>query len=531
MRQLRLSTYFKLKECIQNGNSAALDDIFGKISNNDLPTHQLDRSNYLRSLKNSYIKICSMACYAAIDANAPYYKLLDLTDELIRKVEKLENVADIFNLMRKTLSDFARAVEISRIQKYSKPIRQVLDYINAHFDEKITLEMLAEQTKLSTFYLSTLIKKETGLMLMDNINAVRVEESKNLLLKNNTNVLDVAQQVGFLYQNHFSTVFKKFTGFTPTEFVKAMGTEIEKKGKTKKMSQPLQIIADRLRKALLMLPELSAAARIVDPINHFSWLIGNAEEDTSKETCYYFWSKNKSCDNCISYMAYLQNRSFVKIDRNNDESVFLVIAAPITVGANTCIVEIIINVTNEVFVDIDFDAKNRALAKTTLNSAFDGKELFTFCERTQIDTDLPFYVRYSKLENRPLSVIVIFINDLPTEIDFSEPVVKESLNSQYAQVIAASVKSTQCLAGHYTGSVLMVTLNDTDFENACAIGDEIKLNLEKQVFVIEEKAFMITVDYGVKLLTDKILNANEFVRLAIIDLNKKLTEKHALAGE
>ena len=56
VRQLRFTDYLKLKEGIQTGDTAEIEEVANEIANGSMPTHQLDRRNYLRSLKDSYIK-------------------------------------------------------------------------------------------------------------------------------------------------------------------------------------------------------------------------------------------------------------------------------------------------------------------------------------------------------------------------------------------------------------------------------------------------------------------------------------------
>jgi len=213
--------YLRLKEYIQHGNAEIADETLLDINLFPDEPAGLSETALMRSIKNRGIGICAMASCIAIEANVPYQKVFILSGETIRQIEKAESPAKVTELIRKVLLDITRAAEAGRMQSYSKPVRQVLEYIREHYAEKITLALLAEHTGLSTFYLSTLIKKETGLSLTGHINMTRVEESKKMLLNKNTNIIEVADRVGFLYQNHFSTVFKKITGMTPTEYIKS----------------------------------------------------------------------------------------------------------------------------------------------------------------------------------------------------------------------------------------------------------------------------------------------------------------------
>ena len=221
LMRLEYANYLRLKECIQTGSVSELEKALDEITLFPNEPEGLAASVYMRSIKTRGIRICTLAGYIAIESNAPYHKVLNISEKTVIQLEHAESLARVSDLVRKTITDITRVVEVERMQSYSKPVRQVLAYIREHYAEKITLSLLAERTELSTFYLSTLIKKETGLSLTDHINMTRIEESKRMLLDENASIIEVADRVGFLYQNHFSTVFKKITGMTPTEFIQS----------------------------------------------------------------------------------------------------------------------------------------------------------------------------------------------------------------------------------------------------------------------------------------------------------------------
>ncbi|WP_413512327.1 helix-turn-helix domain-containing protein [Myroides odoratus] len=76
----------------------------------------------------------------------------------------------------------------------------------------------AEQLHLSPNYLGDLIKKETGHTALDLIQSRLIEEAKLRIFDANTSISDLAFQLGFKYQQHFSRLFKQKTGMTPNEF-------------------------------------------------------------------------------------------------------------------------------------------------------------------------------------------------------------------------------------------------------------------------------------------------------------------------
>ncbi len=82
----------------------------------------------------------------------------------------------------------------------------------------ITLQEVAQKFNISPSHLSKKLNKETGMSFNDNLNKIRINESKKLLLQTNKSILEVAIAVGFNYQNHFGKVFKQLVGVSPNAF-------------------------------------------------------------------------------------------------------------------------------------------------------------------------------------------------------------------------------------------------------------------------------------------------------------------------
>lgn len=101
---------------------------------------------------------------------------------------------------------------------YSLHVKKAIDYIDARYNESITLEDISDYLKINRCYFCSIIKKETGKTFSRLLNEIRIEKSKELLLQENSSILDVALSVGFNNQNYYNMTFKKLTNMTPLEF-------------------------------------------------------------------------------------------------------------------------------------------------------------------------------------------------------------------------------------------------------------------------------------------------------------------------
>jgi AraC-like DNA-binding protein len=101
-----------------------------------------------------------------------------------------------------------------------------LEYVKEnkpYLNPELTLDQLASQLSLRPRVLSKVINEELGQNFYDFINRNRIEEA-SLLLNNpkdrKITVLEVLYEVGFNSKSSFNTLFKKYTGLTPSEFKK-----------------------------------------------------------------------------------------------------------------------------------------------------------------------------------------------------------------------------------------------------------------------------------------------------------------------
>lgn len=76
----------------------------------------------------------------------------------------------------------------------------------------------AENLNLSPNYFGDLIKKETGNTALDFIQSRLIEEAKVKIFEANTSFGEIAYQLGFKYQQHFTRLFKQKAGVTPNEY-------------------------------------------------------------------------------------------------------------------------------------------------------------------------------------------------------------------------------------------------------------------------------------------------------------------------
>ena len=112
-----------------------------------------------------------------------------------------------------------RAIEYRQyVNKTDSVANQICMYIDAHYQEEIHRDQLAELVFLNTDYMSRIFKKEKGISISTYILQKRVDEAKKLLVQSNLPINTVSLYVGYSNFSYFTKMFKENTGYTPLEY-------------------------------------------------------------------------------------------------------------------------------------------------------------------------------------------------------------------------------------------------------------------------------------------------------------------------
>ena len=134
-----------------------------------------------------------------------------LSGELVDEVEELPY--SYASACKKTEGPIA-----SEEKDYSKLIKDVLDYIEVHYTENLTLKNLGERFYVNSSYLGYLFKKERGLLFNDYVNQCRISYVSDLLENTSLRIYEIMEKAGIRDAHYFARMFKKYKGMTPTEY-------------------------------------------------------------------------------------------------------------------------------------------------------------------------------------------------------------------------------------------------------------------------------------------------------------------------
>lgn len=97
-------------------------------------------------------------------------------------------------------------------------VRAARDYLEAHYQEHVTLDVLAGVAGLSPFHLSRVFQKQTGLPPHAYLTHIRIRHARQLL-QTGLPLVEVALAAGFADQSHFTRSFRRVIGVTPGQYI------------------------------------------------------------------------------------------------------------------------------------------------------------------------------------------------------------------------------------------------------------------------------------------------------------------------
>lgn len=126
-------------------------------------------------------------------------------------------------------------------------LKRVIEYIDGHLEEAITLADLAAVTGLTRMHFAAQFRVSTGIRPHEFLLRRRIEHAQELLLQSNLSIVDVALSVGFQTQAHFTTVFKRFVGNTPHQWRRYNYRETDGSREQHRRNSETQALSNPLR--------------------------------------------------------------------------------------------------------------------------------------------------------------------------------------------------------------------------------------------------------------------------------------------
>ena len=164
--------------------------------------------------------------YESVENVAPYFDLQLREDAPFGCEQFIKATLELLLILIYRRNDAirfdSRIVASNQLHHHARAVRQVQDYLHENYGQRITLEMLAARQNISITQLKRIFKEQTGSTIIAYLTDFRLSEAKRMIQEGNMNFTQIAEAVGYDNIYYFSTLFKKQTGMTLSEYSKSV---------------------------------------------------------------------------------------------------------------------------------------------------------------------------------------------------------------------------------------------------------------------------------------------------------------------
>ena len=210
---LELKTHYdRILGCFYDGNLELLEirlrSLFSAVQNAS--------ADALNSVRNICIELTATLLRVVQDMGIT--GSLEMSS-IYTNIAQMNSIPEISEWFLNYCAGMMQKVSELRKDKTQQIIEQAEKYIAANLgNPDLTLQSVSDHVNLSVPYFSSIFYKATGFHISEYINRIRIKEAQKQLLETSKKVTVIAADLGFSSPSYFNSVFKRYTGTTPSRF-------------------------------------------------------------------------------------------------------------------------------------------------------------------------------------------------------------------------------------------------------------------------------------------------------------------------
>ncbi|KGE21050.1 response regulator transcription factor [Paenibacillus wynnii] len=140
-------------------------------------------------------------------------KLIASVESALKAGEEREHIV----FMRKMTDPQLMAIRDEEAA-LSDPVRQAMHYVETHIEEAVSLQEVAAHVHLNGSYFSALFKEQCQITFSEYVARRKLQKAKELLLKTNLPIAEIASRTGYQAVKYFNKLFKEYEGMSPGRY-------------------------------------------------------------------------------------------------------------------------------------------------------------------------------------------------------------------------------------------------------------------------------------------------------------------------
>lgn len=139
--------------------------------------------------------------------------------DYFRQIDQAVYASDAIQLIEEFIQE-AEGITRETDTSTNPGFHRLLNYIQEHYAEPITLTEVAKKFHFNASYLSSYFSANNSEGFSEYVNKVRVQKAKEMLVATEESISEISDRVGYSDQSYFTKVFKKMTGVSPSQYRK-----------------------------------------------------------------------------------------------------------------------------------------------------------------------------------------------------------------------------------------------------------------------------------------------------------------------
>ena len=199
---------------LRNMNQAEIKNIIEQImqSSKHIVANDVNQKERIAFLLSVFI---IRVMYSLEISNHRFY---NKENDLYNSINELISIDDMKNFILGIIKEIFQAIEESDSKQNNFLVNKGLRYIKEGVYEDVSLVTIAERLQIHPNYLSKIFKQVTDESFTEHVIRFKMNEAKKLLKTTNAKVYEISDKLGYKDVAHFTKLFKKHFGISPTEY-------------------------------------------------------------------------------------------------------------------------------------------------------------------------------------------------------------------------------------------------------------------------------------------------------------------------
>lgn len=169
----------------------------------------------LQWIRTRALELTILLSRIAIEGGSRPERILALNPKYLEQLQKDKSYEELCFSLKEIVENYVEAISLPAAARAHPIVRRAVEYIADHFDQPLSIRLLADELDISPTYFSALFSKCMGVGFHEYLTRFRMGEARQLLTATRHPINQIAVTVGYADQSSFTKAFKRVTGLTP----------------------------------------------------------------------------------------------------------------------------------------------------------------------------------------------------------------------------------------------------------------------------------------------------------------------------